>query len=298
MWKATFDHLYDDWVRAPPQHTSASQSEILFPSQSEILLFERTSALHEAAKENRTSLVVSLVTDCRAAASRVDGDQMTLVHHAVRNKNEQLVRFLMRETCIDINRSDYYGCTALDVAVDKGLAGMFRLLVTEYEARITPRSVMITIDRCYTQIADFMRTACGIDFSDILVHDLVPIVRAARVWSGGDSSRMVRFLVEHGADVNPPGDDCPVSDAAHRCNTGLVEYLVEKGARAPPSFARVHSRDRTIARAVERGLRKRSPSLHDLLPPLLVPYIGEKALVGVVAEYAVWDCNDWLAAEE
>lgn len=235
----------------------------------------------------------------------------TLLHCAFFRGDIVVMQALIKDGRVDINGIDALGNTIVDLLAFAGVCTLVQQLVLEKNALVTSRTRMLACYKGSQRLVRFLVTECGMDVNERFVNGMCPVAYAARKQHGGASFNAVRFLVDQGADVNPSNGVSPIYDASihkkeefdlhsdecvFRCNFELVEYLAEKGARAIKKFASTHAPGSEVAQAVERGLRKRyTPLLLELLPDILIPYIGEKGLVSVVADCAVYDYSDWLA---
>ena len=224
----------------------------------------------------------------------------------------------------DVERVDLPQHSAIDVAASRGLVSVVRALVLESNCRATSRTMMLACNACSVSTVRFLVTECGIDVNQRFENGLEPVVHAVRLAS--NAFELVRFLVEHGADVNPPGKASPLYDAAinkqpdapgsvyltamarhdrfldqrsadrphvYHYHWNLLRYLVEKGARATKLFFRAFKEGSREVDVVKAALYTRT-CLRDCLLLLFVPHVGERAIAGIVADYAVFSYEEWI----
>ena len=137
----------------------------------------------------------------------------------------------------------------------------------------------------------------GLDYIMFMHHPLIAAVVGKR-------PERARAIVEaHGTDVNAvfSGDLTALGMAAGTGQLGLVRLFVAAGARPPPNllagapgWEEILSNPKFI-QAVDEGLSDRPrPKLLRLLNKHLLPRVGERGLVTVIAGYMEPAFEDWL----
>ena len=259
------------------------------------------SALCKAVLAGETETAIALVREFGAHTAGQDSQGRTLVAYAAVAGDEKLVDFLIEEKGSDVHTVDWTGYGPVDHAAAKGYLRIVRALVEKGGARPGPHALEDTATWGRWATLEYLVKECDVDLNPTVLFtgQATPVSLAAKK----ERLEIVRFLVEHGADVNA----CPVpargcmQSAAERHYLEMVEYLAMKGAHATAMFY-TFTPSTGIPAAVERGLHQRTaPALRELLPPILIPRIGERALVDVVVDYAVCGYDEWVrrgAAEE
>ena len=160
--------------------------------------------LHDAIEEGNEELVRMLVE----AGADVDAPgwmDETPLHAAIEKGNIEIVRILV-EAGADVNKPGWMGTTPLALAIEKGNAEILEILLSA-----TPAS---DGDNPALSQPGWMDAT--------LLHDAIE----------ENNEELVRMLVEAGADVDMPGwmNEAPLHAAIEKGNVEIVRILVEAGA--------------------------------------------------------------------
>jgi len=158
--------------------------------------------IHEAAKEGDFDDVRTLLGKKPQLLNKRDGNIRTALHWASLYGHKDIVIYLL-ENGAEIDPKDYLGCTPLHFAAERDHIDIIKLLIDKGAEVDTQNNIGLT-----------------------------PLIRMA--YYSGDTE-ICRLFIENGADINlraRPGTT-PLSVANSQGKKGMVNLLLEKGARLP-----------------------------------------------------------------
>ncbi len=200
----------------------------------------RETPLMLAAKHGHTEIVKYLVERCGARLiGKTDKFKKTALIHAVKNGNFDIVKLLMEN-----GASPYFADSSdnlpIHYAVAFGWLDITRLLVegancklNSFNAwRYTPLN--LAIKKHHNELLDYIFNSKEIDLNARDEHGMTMLLTTMKTKSE-ETTTMVKFLIERGADVNGTAADgtnvmhmiatTPVRDD----DIPLAEYFLEKG---------------------------------------------------------------------
>jgi len=171
----------------------------LFNIQSNQTDIKRT-LLHIAAFNGHLGIVKYLVDEKKVDVNKVDKDGKTALHRAAFNGHLGIVKYLVDEKKVDVNKADNYGTTALHMAAFNGHLDTVKYFVDEKKVDVNKAN----------------------NYGETALH-----------WAIHNGHLdIVKYLVEKNADVNKVDKHgrTVLHWAAKNGHLDTVKYLVEKGA--------------------------------------------------------------------
>lgn len=181
-----------------------------------------------------------------------------------------LAKYLVEEKGWDVNEKNTWGGTPLFVACENGNLNMIEYLVEKgAEIDVLDEAGVAALQRAsYRGNLDVVQ--CLVDLGanvDVVVDNDEEDVdgETPLFWAcEGKSFDVVKYLVEHGADVNKENEygETPLFKACYSGNENIVKYLVEQGAgvnkesedeETPLFFACLQGHENIVKYLVEHG---------------------------------------------